>query len=126
MLLGEHNFVVALSLCAVILQAVKALLEGVVDFGFFSFTPLLEGFVEVNVASSGHEGLKEEVASSSVGEDIGLVVDIKDLEEEVGGSAGDADKEETGGFVPRGNCSINCHGIEYIDTVVEMQIKLGQ
>lgn len=110
MLLCEHYLVVALGLCAVFFQGVQALLEGVADLCFLGIGPLVDGFVEMAIAGGGHESIIEEVAAFLVGEDIGLVVDVKDLEEEVGGSAGNTDEEETRGSILRGDCSSNGHG----------------
>ena len=123
-LLCEHDLVIALGLRAVFFQVVQALLEGVAGFGCFRVSPLVKGFVEMAVAGGGHEAIVEEVAAFVAGEDIGLVVDVEDLEEEVGGSAGDTDKEETGRCILRG---INGHGDYLAVYVLRMfQIKPGQ
>ena len=120
-LLCEHDLVIALGLHAVFFQVVQALLEGVAGFGGFRVSPLVEGFVEMAVAGGGHETIVEEVAAFLAGEDIGLVVDVKDLEEEVGGSAGDTDEEETGRCILRG---INGHG-DYLVVYVCSKSSLG-
>lgn len=109
MLLCEHDLVIALSLSAVFFQGVQALLKGVADLRLLEVGPLVDGFINMAIARGSHESIIEEVAAFLVGEDIGLVVDVKDLQEEVGGSAGNTDEKETRGDILCGACSSNSH-----------------
>ena len=96
-LLCEHDLVLALGLRAVFFQVVQALLVGVAGFGSFRVGPLVEGFVEMAVAGGDHEAVVEEVPTFLVGEDIGLVVDVDDLEEEVEAVRGTLTRRRRGG-----------------------------
>lgn len=110
MLLCEHDLVVALGLRTVFFQAVQTLLEGVADLRFFEIRPFIGRSVETALVCGSQETIIEEVAAFLTGEEIGLVVNVEDLEEEVGGCAGNADKEEALGFILRGICSSDGHG----------------
>lgn len=97
--LGEHDLVVVLCIRACRLESVQASLVDSANLGLFGIVPLVDGLGEVTFDDGRHVDFVKEVAKLVIGEDIGLVLDVQHLDEEVGGGAWDADEEKTAGIV---------------------------
>jgi hypothetical protein len=78
-LLGEEALAVAVGLGPHLFEAIQALLVRVPDQGFLIVGPLRGRFLQV--ASDDHVSVVEEVAACLVGDDIGLAVDVEDLDD---------------------------------------------